>query len=175
MKRIWFVQQKPFNYMPLRAGLGLITAAELQEVSSMHELHDEIELCPKIYTSRKKPLKGEYYVVEGSRFKAKPVEPRIEFKVEQTWELNLSLEAIKFGSTLTNHTLLQKKEINDFIIQKMIESFDMLEDHTFPELDLGYKRATFNELKEVLLGCNKGTTINTPFHINRLEPIGVPQ
>ena len=184
--------------MPLRAGLGLITEDELKEWSDRHckkcglmmvsqryrmahfpdspaceckNPESLMELCPKIYTTRKSPLKGEYYVVEGSRFKAKPVEPRIEFKVEQSWELDLGLEAIKFGKTMANHTLLQKKEIDDFVIRKLVESFNTLEGHSFPELDLGYKTATFEGLKNVLLNCNKGTTIDTPFYVNRLEPI----
>lgn len=132
----------------------------------------KVKLCPKIYTSRKSPLKGEYYVVEGSRFKAKPVVPRIEFKVERSLELNLDLEAIKISGTWVHHSLLQQKETtDDSITQKLRDVFNMPSGYTFPEFDLGYKGVTFEDLKNVLLNCNKGATINTPFYVNQMEPI----
>ena len=171
MKRLWFVQQKPFNYIPLRAGLGHIPPE--QNISNYSSAQG-FELCPKIYTSRKSPLKGEYVVVEGSRYKAKPVEPRIEFKVEQSFELNLNLEAVRIGGTWVHHSLLQKKDvIYDDIILKFRGIFNMLEGYSFPELDLGYKGATFEELKNVLLNLNPTeTSLDTPFYVNGpLKPI----
>lgn len=172
IKRIWFTQQQPFDFMPLRAGLGLITSQELDDYYfNDSSFVSKPILVPKIYTTRKHRLKGEYCVVRGSRFKAKPVEPKITFETEKSFELDLSLEAIKIKGTWVHHELLQK-ETKDPIIQKLKDIFNMPAGHTFPEFDLGYKGATFEDLKDVLLKCNKGATINTPFHVNgRLLPI----
>lgn len=142
MKRIWFVQQKPFDYLPLRAGLGMITEGELENHPGFSGL------CPKIYTTRNRPLQGEYYVVEGSRFKAKPVEPGIKFKVTKVAELNL-------------HGVLTVPPNNEFEFSWK----------TFPELDLGIKGATFEQLRNELLRLNPKATIDTPFYVNLLERI----
>ena len=152
--------------MPLKTGLGYVTIDELKDYENMGAGYGHDYLCPKIYTTRKSPLKGEYYVVKGSRFKAEPVEPRIEFKVERSLELNLDLEAINIGGTWVHHELLQQKETDDDIIQKVRDIFNMPPGYTFPELDLGYKGATFEDLKNVLLDCNKGATVDTPFYVN---------
>ena len=148
MKRIYFSQQKPFGYAPLRAGLGLITEEELPQT-----------LCQKIYTTRTRPLSGEYIVVEGSRFKAKPVEPEIRFKVNQTWELSLKHGLIypwytaKAGSVWGGTNILEKDGL------------------LFPELDLGFRGATFEQLRDELLRLNKKATIETPFYVSLLETI----
>lgn len=174
MKRIWFVQQKPFDYMPLQAGLGYIASSMLQEYDyEVHQKHPPYfvpKLCPKIYTTRTRRMKGEYYVVEGSRFKAKPVEPRIEFKVEKSFEVNLSLESLYSGCTWIHHTLLQQ-ETTVPLIQRIQDVFNMPSDYSFPELDLGYKGATFEDLKNELLKLNPKATLDTPFFMNRLESI----
>ena len=121
--------------MPLRAGLGYIPASELLS-----------NLSPKTYTSRLKPLSGEYYVVEGSRFKAKPVEPEIKFKVSKVAELNL-------------HGVLTVLPGNEFDFSWK----------TFAEKDLGTKGATFEMLRDELLRLNKKATLDTPFYVNLLE------
>ncbi len=144
MKRIWFTQQKPFNYMSLRAGLGLITERELHKGNSL--------LCPKIYTTRTRKMSGEYYVVEGSRFKAQSVEPRIVFQVKKTFPLNLRTGRVgtipwEAGGNIGYPDL------------------------TFPELDLGIKNATFKDLRDEILKLTTKATIDTPFYINRLEPL----
>jgi len=143
MKRIWFTQQKPYDWMPLRAGLGLVSERDLynyQEREYLTRQDGVPQLCKKIYTTRTHRLSGEYYVVKGSRFKAKAVEPRIEFQVRKSWKLDL------LGLNLTE---------------------------SFPELDLGIKGATFNDLKNELLKLNKTATIDTPFYISKLEPLEV--
>jgi len=137
VKRIWMVQQKPFDYRPLRAGLGLIT--EELDAPGM------TGLCPKIYTTRTHRLSGEYYVVEGSRFKAKPVVPEIRFKVTTVASLNLHDGVVTFPPRF------------DFSWK------------TFPEKDLGVKGATFEQLRDELLRLNKKATIDTPFFVNKLE------
>lgn len=182
MKRIWFTQQKPFGYMPLRAGLRLCTLEELRErgifygseakeailrthqrtCKSLTDIGYNPEmLCPKLYTTRTHRLSGEYYVVEGSRFKAKPVEPRIEFVVSNTWELNLSSGNI-LG--LTNKIPSVPMPLEKFM------DWDYPE-FTIPELDLGFRGASFKMLRAELLHLNKKATIETPFFINKLEPI----
>lgn len=162
MKRIWFVQQKPFEYMPLQAGLGYISTSTLQEYDyEVHQKHPPYfvqRLCPKIYTTRTRRMKGEYYVVKGSRFKAEPVEPRIEFKVEQSWRLKL-----RDGTVLTKTNIGQDWYVVDDVLRKG--------KHCFAELDLGYKSATFKNLRDELLKLNPMMTIDTPFYINKLEPI----
>lgn len=169
MKRIWFTQQKPFGYAPLRAGLGLISVEELREYGIFNgtackeailKTHQQTckslsdfgynpeMLCPKIYTTRTHRLSGEYVVVEGSRFKARPVEPKIKFKARCVGEFTIRT----FDSGNTIHLFIGKE-------------------HSFPELDLGFKGATFNMLSNELLRLNKNSTIDTGFHVNLLEPI----
>lgn len=147
MKRIWFPQQKPFDYLPLRAGLGYITEDDLT-ASIYPGMSRFTMLCPKIYTTRTRPMSGEYYVVEGSRFKAKPVEPRIEFKVRKVAEIDMD-------GVLTQR---QGQEFN-FVWR------------TFPEQDLGIKGATFDQLKSELMRLYPKTTMDTPFYVNLLEKV----
>lgn len=179
-KRIWFTQQKPFGYMPLRAGLGLCTLEELRERGIFYgsqakeailKTHQQtgksltdIEyipemLCQKLYTTRTHPLSGEYIVVEGSRFKANPVEPTIEFQVTKVYPLDLKNQLIfgweteKCGTVWGNTKILEKDGLS------------------FPELDLGFRGADFTMLRDELLHLNKTATINTTFYVNKLEPI----
>lgn len=150
MKRIFFTQQKPFDYLPLRAGLGYITEEELSNYPGF------TGLCPKIYTTRTRPMKGAYYVVEGSRFKAKPVEPRIEFQVRISEELDLRKGIFKKNNSIVGWTIANRNDL------------------TFPELDLGVHGATFEQLRDELLRLNPKTTIDTPFYVNLLERIDAP-
>ncbi len=184
VKRIWMAQQKPFGYAPLRAGLGLITEEDMREYGIFNgsEIKDAIlkmhqrscpsltdfgynpeMLCPKIYTTRTRRLSGEYVVVEGSRFNANPVEPEIRFQVNQTWELSL-----KHGLILW-HT---RKRDYHMIAGNAWGGTNILEKDglTFPELDLGIKNVTFENLRDELLRLNKKATIETPFYVNLLEP-----
>ncbi len=163
--------------MPLRAGLGLISIEELREygIFSGSKIKDVIlkmrqrycpsltdfeynpeMLCQKIYTTRTRRLSGEYIVVEGSRFNAKPVEPRIEFQVKRTWELSLRQGLISW------HTMIAGIAWGGTNILER----DGL---TFPELDLGIKNATFELLRDELLHLNKKATLETQFYISRLE------
>ncbi len=158
MHRIWFKQQKPFDYMPLKAGLGIVSERDLFNYTELENMvrRDEFpELCQKIYTTRTRKMSGEYVVVEGSWFKAVPVQPSITFKVAKTWQLDLKKERFLIDGTfsLTKYLHLE------------------LPDYTFPELDLGLKGATFQDLREELLKLNKNATIDTPFYISRLEPL----
>lgn len=153
MKRIWFTQQKPYNYIPLRMGLGDIQVKEVYNYCG-----NGLTFVPKLYTTRTYSLSGEYYVVEGSRFKATSVEPRIGFKVEMSCQLDL-----KNGLVTTT-------------TEKCGEVWAMLpilsrDDLTFAELDLGTKGATFMQLRDELLKLNKKATIDTPFYVNKLEPL----
>lgn len=154
MKRIWFVQQSRLNcnYLPLRWGLGQYSEEQIDNFSKLFKPdapdHPK-QYCPKLYTTRTHPLSGEYYVVEGSRFKAKPVKPEIKFRVSKVAELNL------YGVL----TVLPGNEF-DFSWK------------TFPEMDLGVKGATFEQLRDELMHLNKNTTLDTPFFINKLELVG---
>lgn len=156
MKRIWFTQQKPYDYVPLRWGLGYLRdddGADEGTSSLDRELLQHNFMCadgsvkvyPKSYTTRTRKMSGEYYVVEGSRFKATPVEPRIEFQVLRVQELNLKTVELD-GSPL-------------------------LFANTFAEFDLGYRGATFDQLRDELLKLNPKATIDTPFYVNKLTPM----
>ncbi len=151
IKRIWFVQQKPFDYRPLRVGLGLISIKELNA-------RGVAGLCPKIYTTRTRRLSGEYYVVDGSRFKAKPVEPRIEFRVTNTCRLNLAE-----GLVCPIHN--GKPDYENWATVEILNKNDL----TFAELDLGIKGVTYGQLRDELLRLNPEATIDTPFYVNLLE------
>lgn len=147
MKRIWFVQQKPLNYAPLRAGLGYIPISKLPS-----------NLTLKIYTSRLKPLSGEYYVVEGSRFKAKPVEPQIKFQVKHSWKLCLQRQAIVIPDEDDGFVWFPTSYLKHGGLR-------------FTELDLGIKGSLFSDLRNILLRLNPKATIDSVFYVNRLEPI----
>lgn len=162
-KRIWFTQQKPFDYLPLRVGLGLLPKNAMD-----YENCFMANLCPKIYTTRTHPLRGEYYVVEGSRFKAKPVEPRIEFQVRHSWKLNLRTAIIDLGNGwIIEWGALHRKE-------KSLDGVnfpDELLGLTFPELDLGIKGTSFGRLIDELFLAYPKAAIDTPFYVSRLDPI----
>lgn len=166
MKRIWYTQQKALhiNYLPLRWGLGQYTDVQIITLISKFKPDDPdspAKYCPKIYTTRTHPLSGEYYVVEGSRFKAKPVEPRIEFQCSESYKLDL--RSAKIVSDDWKDGLWRVILVLDNIVGGCRFSF--------PELDLGIKGATFEDLKNELLKLNKKSTIDTPFYVNKLEPI----
>ena len=152
MKRLWFVQQKPFDYKPLRAGLELITMDELNAPGMTG-------LCPKNYTTRTHPMQGRYYVVEGSRFKAKPVEPRIEFTARCVAKLWLHFRNGRIDTA-----------VSDFHDSISLDG-DWYEGYTFPELDLGIKNSSFEQLRDELLRLNPKATIDSAFYVNKLEPI----
>lgn len=155
MKRTWFTTQRQYDYMPLRAGLGLIDQVTFEEYILMgrERIPKFPVLCSKIYTTRRSPMWGEYYVVEGSRYKAEPVKPRIEFRVRETYWLDLASGELRRPPSLAS--------IEDLGVGGL----------TFPEIDLGIRGATFQELRDVLLKLNRGSTLETPFFINKLEPI----
>jgi hypothetical protein len=110
---------------------------------------------PKLYTTRTHKLNGDYYVVEGSRFKAKPVEPRIEFTAHP-------VATIKF--TDEHSTLLYRPLIDWHSPEDQIPS-------NLPELDLGISGVTFPHLRDELFKLNKNAVLDTIFHINKLERI----
>lgn len=151
MKRTWMLTLKEYDYMPLRAGLGLITEEELNEYA---EDMRHPKLCPKIFTTRLNPMKGKYVVVEGSRIKSKPVEPRIEFQVNISYLLDLrNANSKSNGFNWETIGCLGRPA------------------YTFAELDLGINGATWQQFVDTLLKLNKKATIDTPFYINELEPI----
>lgn len=200
MKRIWFTQQKPFNYYPLRCGLGLISQGEFELYQSLTpdpiiakdtglDVSPMRRLCPKLFTTRTRPMRGEYVVVEGSRYHAKPVTPEIRFQVKSNWELDLRTGRVA--------SIISEVDINRIFKHGAYEGepgdkwwFDANEyltaflnlkyyiknkpdiPFTFPELDLGIKGSIFSGLKDVLLRLNKKATLGTPFYVNLLEPLG---
>jgi hypothetical protein len=158
MKRIWFTQQKPYDYMPLRAGLGLIIIKTLQEYNLKRARKKPVNekpfltLTPKFYTTRTHKLDGEYQVVEGSRFKAKPVEPEIKFTAELIGRINFKKmddwDGVTEGAFILGHVPKNIKVI--------------------AEDDLGYEGATLENLRDELLRINKKATIDTTFYVHRL-------
>lgn len=154
MKRIWFVQQQPFDFMPLKVGLGMITEKELQEYPidwALKKKDNMPILCPKIYTTRTRPMAGEYQVVRGSRFKAVPLDPPIEFKVESNVQFDLKSLTVPMPE-------------NNFLYPNGLSK-----SYTIPELDLGVVGTTVEMLRDELLRSYKKATIDTPFYINKLE------
>lgn len=162
MKRIWFTQQQKLNcnYLPLRWGLGQYSDEAIESFACLFkdDAPDNPKklYCPKIYTTRTHPLEGEYYVVEGSRFKAKPIEPRIEFRAVANCQLDLRTAlATADGKAWCTPLVLAR------------------DGHSFAELDLGTKRATFEQLRDELLRLNPKATLDTPFFVNKIEPLTV--
>ena len=156
MKRIWFVQQQPFDFMPLMAGLKMITEDALQvyqDHMNSNPLTSVGSLCPKIYTTRTRRRAGENQVGRGSRCKAKPLDPPIHFEVVETFEIDFTTELLLIGSSA------------------LFPSYLNNEPHTFPELDLGIKGTTMKMLHDELLKLNKKATVDTTFYINKLAPI----
>lgn len=189
-KRVWFVQQKPFGHMPLRAGLGLCTLEDLRErgifygteakeailkthqqtCGSLSDIGYRPELlCPKIFTTRTHRLKGKYQVVEGSRFKARPVEPAIRFTVNETWELDLRRAIVKLpDDRIAGWGWLDSGQMQaEFGPDRMGNL--AFTNYTFPEIDLGFKGASFEMLRAELLRLNPKATIDTPFYVSWLE------
>jgi len=155
MKRIWFVQQQPFDFMPLKAGLGIITEEELDEyIGYWNKFPSKTRpvLCPKIYTTRKQPMSGEYQVVRGSRFKAVPLDPPIEFQVKCSVPFNLRDLSIPMDCDITGNLDLHSR-------------------YMIPELDLGIVGTTAEMLRDELLRLNKKATLDTSMYINKLEPL----
>lgn len=178
-KRIWF---KPKYHTALRLGLGykvskldiMKAEAYCPECCGVQLVFDETNnefscpkcdftadieceecladvewhrIVPKTFTTRTHRLSDEYVVVKGDRFHAQPVESRIEFQVFTHYKLNLRTGEIES-------------------VEGVPESLINL-----PETDLGYKGATFEDLRRELLLLNKKATEDTVFYINRLEPI----
>ena len=157
-KRIWFTQQQRLNcnYLPLRWGLGQYSDEQISKFSGKfkQDAPDHPgQYCPKTHTTRTRPMKGEYYVVEGSRFKAKPVEPRIEFQVRISEELDIRRGVFKKDNTIVGWAIADRNGLS------------------FPELDLGIRGSTFMQLRDELLRLNPKATIDSVFYVNKLEPI----
>lgn len=167
MKRVFFTQQKPFQYASLKAGLGIISEQELHEYTIFYGSevkegllkHYKLKyksltdfqyqsgmLLPKLYTTRPHKLNGDYHVVEGSRYDAHPVNPEIALTSVCRGELNLR------NRTLNGKPLLYPDQ--------------------FAQADLGIKNTTFDDLIFIILKLNKKHTIDTPFYINSLFPLG---
>lgn len=157
--------------MPLRAGLGLITETDLEEytIFSGSKVKNELlqiyqqkcksltdfgykpgMLCPKLYTTRTHKLDGEYFVVEGSRFKAKATDPIIEFTAVLVARLNL------------------RKMAFDGVTEGAVVLDNVPDINFLAEDDLGYKGFTLQDLKTELLTLNPKATEDTPFYVHRL-------
>ena len=142
--------------MPLKAGLGIITEDELRQYEWDRQNRVNpftVSLCPKIYTTRTRRMSGEYQVVRGSRFKAKPLDPPIQFRVVESMEIDFENNLLMIGGSALYPSYLSRGE------------------HTFPELDLGIKGTTQKMLHAELLKLNKKATVDTTFYINKLAPI----
>jgi len=148
MKRIWFTQQQQFDYIPLRLGLEYITEDEAKEAIATKYPQAKHSLGPKLYTTRTHRLSGDYYVVEGSRFKAEPVEPWIEFTAHP-------VATIQFSDSPS----IVWQSFHDQLPLKL------------PELDLGITGVTFAHLRDELFKLNRNVTADTVFHINKLERV----
>lgn len=142
--------------MPLMAGLKMISKDALQvyqDHMNSNPLTAVGHLCPKIYTTRTRRMSGEYQVVRGSRFKAKPLDPPIQFKVEESYEIDFTAKLLLVGGSAVHPSCLNDRE------------------YTFPELDLGIKGTTPKMLHDELLKLNKKATVDTTLYINKLAPI----
>lgn len=148
MKRIWFTQQKQFDYIPLRMGLGYLTSEQADE--SRRKKYGKVApiFSPKLYTTRTHRLNGDYHVVVGSRFKAKPLEPRIEFTAHPVATIQFKIPPVVGWHSEDDHIPTN-----------------------LAELDLGISGATLNHLRAELFKLNKNVTGDTIFHVNKLEAI----
>lgn len=182
MARIWMKTQKEFDYLPLRWGLDIMTKEQVlehvwegwmprgcyfTEITGARET-----ICPKIYTTRLSQLHLDpinprlspvYEVIEGSRYRAKPLDPPIRFQVERTYTLFLKSQSIWSSTKLPA----------PFIDSEYSAPWSYLnkDGYTFPELDLGFKNATWEMLVKVLLDLNKKATIDSQFVVNVLKPV----
>lgn len=168
MAWIHFTQGEAFGYIPLKLGLGYWKETDFPDKRDLYYYSERagcrVRLCSKIYTTRLKPLKPHltYIVVKGSRYKAKPVEPKIEFRVRGVWELHLRSQELynyDYGEIRYGNEGLEKLSQGGL---------------TYPQLDLGFKYATFEDLVEELLALNKKAALDTPFYINKLIPARNP-
>lgn len=168
MAWIHFTQGEAFDYIPLKLGLGYLKETDFPDKHDLYYYSERagwcVRLCAKLYTTRLRPLKPHltYIVVKGRRGYAKPVEPKIEFRVRGVWELHLrsrELYSYDYGEIRYGNEGLESLTKDDL---------------TFPELDLGFTGATFEDLVEELLGMNKKAALDTPFYINRLIPTRDP-
>lgn len=157
-KRIWFAQQHRFHYVPLRWGLGY-DVPETGKTLLYIDSSKVQELCPKIYTTRTRPLQGEYVVVEGSRFKAKPVEPVIRFRAACWGKLWLKFPNGRIDTAISGFRDSVSLDGNWY------------DGYSFPELDLGIRRSSFSQLRAELLRSYPKATTDTPFYVSRLEPL----
>ena len=164
MAWIHFSQQEAFDYIPLKLGLGYLKETDFLDKRDLYYYSEHagcrVRLCSKLFTTRLRPLKPHltYTVVKGDRYHAKPVEPKIEFRVSGVWELHL-----------------RSMELYDYSYGEIRYGNEGLESLTkdgltFPELDLGFKYATWDDLVEELLALNKKAALDTPFYVNRLIP-----
>lgn len=173
MKRIWFTQQKPFDYIPLRLGLGYFTA-EQADAAIRKKYHKVAPIfMPKLYTTRTHKLNGDYYVVEGSRFKTKPVEPRIEFTAHPVATIQFS-DKVSINWYSSNDQIPTNLPELDLGIRgsgNMSVSVVRAGRSNLPELDLNTTGLMFNHLRDELFKLNKNVTADTLFHINKLERI----
>jgi len=171
MKRIFFPQQKKLNcnYLPLRWGLNQYTDAQIETLSSIFKPdapdNPKNRFCPKIYTTRSKPLKGIFQVVEGDRFHPQPVQDPIFFKVDGTitMTLNLLTEIISFDGEWASG------QIHSSACYWGLDR----KPWTFLELDMGIRGATFEDLKAELLKSYPKADEGTPFYVSKLEPLEV--
>lgn len=173
MKRIWFTQQKPFDYIPLRLGLGYLTAEQADEARRKKYHKAAPIFMPKLYTTRTHKLNGDYYVVEGSRFKAKPVEPRIEFTAHPVATIQFS-DKVSINWYSPNDQIPTNLPELDLGIRgsgNMSVSVVRAGRSNLPELDLNTTGLTFDHLRDELFKLNKNVTADTLFHINKLERI----
>jgi hypothetical protein len=183
MKNIFFPQQRKLNcnYLPLRWGLKQYTDEQIETLASMFKPdapdNPKKKYCPKIYTTRTKPLRGIYRIVEGGRFHPEPVYDPIIFQVDPepvydpiifqvdgtiTMTLNLHTEIISYDGEWASGQIhsstcywgLDKKP------------------WTLPELDMGIIGATFEDLRDELLKSYPKANSGTPFYVSKLEPVG---
>lgn len=164
MAWIHFSQQEAFDYIPLKLGLGYLKETDFLDKRDLYYYSEHagcrVRLCSKLFTTRLRPLKPHltYTVVKGDRYHAKPVEPAIKFTVEKSplMILNLKTGMIKYEG--------------NFVKGEVHHNSLGLNERTFPELDLGFKYATWDDLVEELLHLNKKAALDTPFYVNRLIP-----
>uniref|UniRef100_A0A6M3LWR9 Uncharacterized protein n=1 Tax=viral metagenome TaxID=1070528 RepID=A0A6M3LWR9_9ZZZZ len=164
MRNTWMLTLQEWNFLQLRWGLGYITEEEVRARLKLCNLvfgDGSLPICKKLYTTRKKPMHGEYQVVTGSYIKAKPVDPPIRFVVNTMYTLNLRTGDIWSPEKFPNWTYHETI------------SFLNRDGRTFAELDLGIPGTLFSTLRDELLKLNKkyGVTENTPMYINVLEPM----
>lgn len=199
-KRIWFTQQKPFGYVPLRLGLGyevsvldiLKTEAFCPEcidtrLEYVQDVYGDVLACPKCDLEFGVDCQEETDQIERHKVVPKKFTTRThplngEYIVVEGSRFNAKAKPvepqIQFKAKPVCMIDFKSKVFLEVNTKKFFAEWDFFTTYDsengntiFSEYDLGFRGATFEMLKKELLRLNQKATEETLFFVNRLEPI----